>query len=59
MEEFKIFNTNILKLKTKPNQNKFKPISTGIEVNNPVRIIVFKIIALFICSILKIAPLYE
>ena len=57
MEEFKIFNTKILKLKTKPNQIKFKPISTGIEVNNPVRIMVFKINALFIYSILKIVLL--
>jgi len=57
MDEFIIFNTNIEKLKTKPNPNKFRPISTGIEVNNPVRIIVFKMIALFIRSILKIVLL--
>ena len=59
MEEFKIFNTKILKSKTNPNKNKFTPISIGIDVNNPARNIVFIIIAFFICSKLKIAVLYE
>jgi hypothetical protein len=59
IEEFITFKTRKLKLKRKPIEIKFNAISVGIEVNNAVRIIVFRTKAPLIRSILRIPLLYE
>ena len=52
IEEFKIFNTNMLKFTIGPNQ--FSPINIGIKVTKPVKNNVFKMINFVTCTRSKI-----